>query len=372
MLDRVGDLGLEIKVDTNGNIYITGETLSSQFPFTVPPKSFQPVFGGGSDTGDAFVAKLDGTGTNLIYLTYLGGSGEDGGYDITIDGAGNAYIGGITQSGDFPVKNALFPKISGVADPTLGIYPSEGFVAELNTNGSALVFSTYLGGSALDLVDGIAIDPAGYIYVTGATASTDFPRVNPLPGQALFSGGAFDAFVARFTPGGTSLVYCTYLGGQAIDEGQGIAADTNGFAFVVGFTGSTNFPITANAFQRLLNLTNATGSLDAFLTKLTPAGALVFSTYLGGAYNDYGYRVTLDGSGNAYVTGPSQSLDFPNTVTNVPGLTRTISTNSFVNFDVFLTKFGPSGERIYSTIFGGTFDDAGWDVAVDRAGNAFG
>src|SRR5262249_45727266 len=124
--------------------------------------------------------------------------------------------------------------------------------------------------------------------------------------------------------------------------------------------------------QPLLNLTNETGSFDAFLTKFTPAGGLVFSTYLGGTYNDYGYRVTSDGLGDAYVTGPSQSLDFPNTVTNVPGLVRTTpSTNFLVNYDVFLTKFSPSGQRVYSTIFGGILDDIGWDVAVDAQGDAF-
>jgi hypothetical protein len=209
--------------------------------------------------------------------------------------------------------------------------------------------------------------------VTGFTVSTNFPLRNPLPGQSNYNGGAFDAFVTKFTPGGASLVFSTYLGGLAIDEGQGIAADSNGFAYVTGYTASTNFPITTNASQPLLNLTNETAAYDAFLTKFTPAGALVFSTFLGGTYNDYGYRVTLDASGNAYVTGPAQSLDFPNTVTNVPGLVRTtiLTTNTLVNFDVFLTKFSPTGQRIYSTIFGGNDEDVGWDVAVDSQGNAF-
>jgi hypothetical protein len=367
-----GDLGLAVKVDANGNIYFTGQTLSTQFPFPLSKDVFQPVFGGGSLNGDAFVAKVDNTGTNVIYLTYLGGGADDSGYDIAIDAAGNAYIAGFTQSPNFPVQNALFPRISGVADPAIGIYASDGFVTELNTNGSALVFSTYLGGSALDFTDGIAVDPGGNVYVTGVTASTDFPVRNPLPGQATFSGGLSDGFVTKFSPGGASIIFSTYLGGLAIDEGQGIAADPYGFAYVTGYTVSTNFPITFNASQPLLNLTNETGSFDAFLTKFTPAGALVFSTYLGGTYNDYGYRVTSDAQGYAYVTGPAQSLDFPVTVTNVPGLVRTTSsTNYFANYDVFLTKFSPSGQVVYSTIFGGTNDDIGWDVAVDAHGDAF-
>lgn len=367
-----GDLGLELKVDANGNIYFTGQTLSTQFPFPVSKNVFQPTFGGGAFNGDAFVAKVDSTGTNVLYLTYLGGAADDGGYDIAIDSSGNAYLAGFTESANFPTKNALFPRIKGILDPTTGLYPAEGFVTELNPDGSALVFSTYLGGSALDFTDGIAVDPAGNVYVTGATASRDFPIRNPLPGQATPSGGFSDAFVTKFSRGGTSIIFSTYLGGLATDEGQGIATDPFGFAYVTGYTASTNFPITFNASQPLLNLTNETGSFDAFLTKFSPDGALVFSTYLGGTYNDYGYRVTSDALGYAYVTGTAQSLDFPNTVTNVPGLVRTTpSTNFFVNYDVFLTKFSPSGQRVYSTIFGGTNDDVGWDVAVDSQGNAF-
>ena len=369
-----GDLGLEIKADTNGNIYITGETLSTQFPFPVSRNVLQPTFGGGVFNGDAFVAKIDSTGTNLIYLTYLGGNSDDAGYDIAIDNTGNAYITGMTESPNFPTtKNALFPAISGVADPTVGIYPPDGFVTELNTNGSALVFSTYLGGSAFDFADGIAVDPQGNVFVTGFTASTDFPLQNPVPGQTNLAGGIYDAFVTKFAPGGAALVFSTYLGGLGNDEGQGIAVDAKGFAYVTGYTASTNFPITANASQHFLNLTNETSSYDAFLTKFTPAGALAFSTYLGGTYNDFGYRVTLDGEGNPYVTGPAQSIDFPVTTTNVPGLVRTTTqyTNILVNYDVFLTKFTPNGLRAYSIIYGGTNDDVGWDVAVDLHNNAF-
>ena len=366
-----GDMGLEIKVDGTGNVYFTGETLSTQFPFPVGTNVLQRVYGGGSFNGDAFVAKLDSTGTNLVYVTYLGGLADDAGYDLAIDKAGNAYITGFTESPNFPMRNALFPAISGVADPTVGLYPPDGFVAELNTNGSALVFSSYLGGSGFDTADGIAVDPAGNIYVTGFTASDDFPIFNA--GQTNIASGFYDAFVTKLAPRGASLVFSTYLGGLSIDEGQGIAVDSKGFAYVTGFTASDDFPITTNAVQPFLNLTNGTAYYDAFLAKFTPVGGLVFSTYLGGTFSDFGYRVTVDGGGNAYVTGPSESLDFPITVTNVPGLVPKTSLYAGypANYDAFLTKFTPNGQLVYSTLFGGTNEDVGWDVAVDSQGNAF-
>src|SRR5262249_34336460 len=141
---------------------------------------FQAHFHGGTTTGDAFVAKLDNTGTNLLYFTYLGGTGDDGAYDMAIDDDGNAYLTGFTVSGDFPIKSAIYPKISGTPDVTFNLYPLEAFVTELNTNGSALVYSTYLGGSDKDLGSAIAVDPSGNAYVTGYTYSTNFPVVNAL------------------------------------------------------------------------------------------------------------------------------------------------------------------------------------------------
>src|SRR5262249_38208930 len=242
---NAGDLALSVKVDTNGNVYVTGQTFSTQFPFAIGGGSVQSHFAGGN--GDAFVAKLDNTGTNLVYFTYLGGSGDDNGLDIAIDDQGNAYIAGRTQSPNFPTRNALFPHISGTPDPTLLIYPTDGFVAELNTDGSALVFSTYLGGKNGDIADGIDVDPAGAVYVTSLTGSPNFPLRNPLPGHSTIAGGIQHAFVTKFTPGGTSLVYSTFLNGKAVDEGQGIATDAAGFAYVTGFTASTNFPVTADA-----------------------------------------------------------------------------------------------------------------------------
>jgi hypothetical protein len=364
------DLALAVKVDSAGSVYVTGQTLSTTFPFALPTNGVQRTFGGGSANGDAFVAKLDNTGKNLIYFTYVGGSSEDGGLDLAVDPAGDAYITGFTLSPDFPTRNALFPQIGGSA--IAGLFEADGFVSELNSNGSAFVYSTYLGGTNADVADGIDVDNAGNAYITGSTSSGDFPTRYPLAGQTTFLGGIYDGFVTKIAPQGTNLVYSTYLGGPGTDEGMGIAADSNGFAYVTGLTVSTNFPITTNAFQTILNNGDNTNSCDAFVTKFSPTGALVYSTFLGGAYNDYGYRIRIDGSGNSYVTGPSLSPDFPNTITNVPGLSRYgNSTNPVVSFDAFLAKLDSNGGLVYSTIFGGTSQDTAWDVAVDPSGNAF-
>jgi len=389
------DLGLAVKVDARGDFYLTGETLSTQFPFVLPTDAAQPNFGGGYYNGDAFVAKFDNTGTNLIYYTYLGGSGEDGGLDLAVDSLGHAYVAGFTLSADFPTKNALYPQISGTA--TLDIYPSDGFVSELNSNGSGFVYSTYLGGTNSDIADGIAVDKAGNAYVTGMTDSGDFPTLDPLEGQNTFLGGTFDAFVTKIAPNGASLVYSTYLGGLGTDEGQGIAADTNGFAYVTGLTISTNFPITANAFQTRLNNSANTTTSDAFVSKFSPSGALVYSTFLGGSANDFGYRITTDGSGNVYVTGPSISAAFPNTITDVPWLSRSGSpANAFVVGDSNSTDFpttnvfaplraNNSGVNdafvlvlnsnatavLYSGYLGGSASDSGYGVAVDAESSAY-
>jgi hypothetical protein len=365
---NAGDTGLSIKVDANGSVYLAGETLSTQFPWSIPGTSFQSKMLGGVTTGDAFVAKLDSTGTKLLYFTYLGGSADDGAYDMAIDKAGNAYVTGFTVSPDFPTQNALFPKISGTADSTFHLYPTDAFVAELNTNGSALVYSTYLGGTDKDVGSGIAVDSAGYTYVTGLTYSTNFPVLNA-PQTSL--AGNDDVFVAKFAPGGGSLIYSTYFGGIGTDEGEGIAADANGFAYVAGYTDSTNFPVTPNAVSTNLNGSGVSVSVfDGFAAKIAPNGqGLSYSTYLGGNENDYGYRIAVDGSGNAYVTGATQSTNFP--TTSVSGLTLGQNGTNAVNFDAFLTKLDNNGNIAYSTQFGGTDNDAGWDVAVDPSGRAF-
>jgi hypothetical protein len=283
------DLGQGIAVDSSGNAYVTGYTVSTDFP-TVSP--IQGVFGGYID---AFVAKLNPGGSALVYSTYLGGGGEDEGYGITADSSGNAYVTGSTRSTNFPTASPIQAVLRGSGDA---------FVAKVNPAGSALVYSTYLGGSSGGGGTGIAVDASGNAYVTGSTYSTDFPTANPL--QAV-SGGGDDAFVAKVNPAGSALVYSTYLGGSADDVGQGIAVDSTGNAYVTGYTTSTNFP-TASPPQAVYG----GGNYDAFVAKLNPSGsALVYSTYLGGNNEDFGYGVAVDSAGNAYVTGFTGSTNFP-------------------------------------------------------------
>ncbi|HLH52927.1 MAG TPA: SBBP repeat-containing protein [Verrucomicrobiae bacterium] len=365
---NAGDTGLAIKVDKNGAVYLAGETLSTQFLPAATGSPVQSQMHGGFNTGDAFVAKLDNTGSKLIYFTYLGGAGDDGAYDLAIDGLGNAFVTGFTVSPDFPMRNAIYPRISGQPDNTFNLYPVDAFVAELNTNGTALVYSTYLGGSDRDVGSAIALDSAGNTYVTGYTFSTNFPVYNALQGTLA---GNDDVFVTKIAAGGSNLVYSTYFGGVFIDEGEGIAVDSAGYACISGYTASTNFPITLGAAQTNLNGSGAAISVyDAFAAKFSPNGqGLVYSTYLGGSQNDYGYRVAVDASGNAYLTGATQSSDMPHQ--DVFGLTLGENGTNAVNFDAFMTKLSPAGVPLYTAQFGGTANDSGWDLAVDPSGRVF-
>jgi len=287
---RESEIGHAIAVDGSGNAYVTGETGSTDFP---TKNAFQPSRARG--VVHAFVTKLDAGGA-LAYSTYLGGSGGDYGHGVAVDGSGNAYVTGSTGSTDFPTKNAFQPsRARGVV---------HAFVTKLDAGG-ALAYSTYLGGSGGDGGSGIAVDGSGNAYVTGTTASTDFPTKNAF--QPSFAGIS-NAFVTKLDAGG-ALAYSTFLAGGGDDSGigYGIAVDGSGNAYVTGTTASTHFP-TKNAFQP-----SHTGpGYDAYVTKLDTGGALAYSTYLSGSGGgDTGYGIAVDGSGNAYVTGVTYSEDFP-------------------------------------------------------------
>ena len=252
-----------IAVNSLGNAYMTGETISTDFPTT--PGAFQTALAG-SAASDAFVTKLDTTKTgaaSLVYSTYLGGTLNDSGYGIAVDSLGNAYVTGVTYSTDFPTKNPFQGANAG---------GNQGFVTKLNAAGSALVYSTYLGGShPLTVFEeqgfAIAVDFAGSAYVAGHTDSLNFPTFRPF--QSASGGGAGDAFVAKFDPSGTKLVYSTYLGGSGRERGSGIAVDAASppNAYVTGLTDSTNFPTTTGAFQ-----TQSKGGFDAFVVKYDDSG----------------------------------------------------------------------------------------------------
>jgi hypothetical protein len=245
-----------IAVDALGNAYVTGTTSSTNFPTTIG--AFQTTFGGGGL--DAFVTKINPTGSGLVYSTYLGGSGDDDGSGIAVDALGNAYVAGTTSSTNFPTTPGAF-------QTTVGGF-EDAFVTKLNPTGSGLVYSTYLGGSGQDFGRGVALDSAGSAYVTGFTRSTNFPTTIGAF-QTTFGGGFGDAFVTKINPSGTGLVYSTYLGGSGDDGGGGIAVDSmpNPNAYVTGTTSSINFPTTPGAFQT----TFGGGPRDAFVTKIATA-----------------------------------------------------------------------------------------------------
>jgi Beta-propeller repeat len=345
------DTGYGIAMDRSGNAYVTGYTISTNFPVT--PGAFQTVCNGGGacaspDAPDAFVTKLNPSGSALIYSTYIGGTNTDYATAIAVDSSGNAYVTGVTASTDFPTMNPLQPAYGGNLDA---------FLTEINPSGTALVYSTYLGGSGQDTGYGIAVDSSGNAYVTGWTSSTDFPTMNPL--QATNGGGNFDAFVAKLNTAGSALVYSTYLGGNGQDQGFGIALDGSGNAYVGGTTTSSDFP-TMNPLQPANG-----GIFNAFVTKLNPTGsALVYSTYLGGSAYDYGQGIAVDNSGNAYVTGVTTSTDFP----TMNPLQPTYGGNG----DAFVTKLNPTGSAlVYSTYLGGSGQDTGYGIAADSSGNAY-
>jgi len=320
---------------------------------------------------DAFVVKLNSTGSALVYSTYLGGSHIDRGSGIAVDSEGNVYVTGGTRSIDFPVVNPLQVACAGP-------FCEDSFVAKLNATGSALVYSTYLGGSGNEEVfpPDIAVDPSGNAYVIGATTSSDFPTVNPLQAQlakCAFSGfhTCDDAFVSKLNATGSAFVYSTYLGGNDDDIGTGIAVDTSGDAYVAGFTSSTNFP-TVNPLQA-----KCAGSFcnDVFVAKLNAMGsALIYSTYLGGSNGDgssstsFLARIAVDPFGNAYVTGSTTSTDFP---TANPLQTSCAGPLSLCR-DIFVTKMNPTGSAlVYSTYLGGSDVDDSSGIALDASGNVY-
>ncbi len=374
-----GPLGNAIAVDDEGNAYVTG---MAGYDFPTTKDAFQssqlnPI------SNTAFVLKFNSKG-ELIYSTYLGGSGFDScapnrcykgdrGNGIAIDRHGNAYITGYTTSEDFPVKNAF--QNTNKAEGGL----TNGFVTKLDSSGSALIYSTYLGGhndqpgvSIGDAGYAIAVDEQGNAYVTGTTVSTDFPTKHPFQDQLNQFGQA--GFVTKLSPAGNALIYSTYLRGSVAEFAGGIAVDTHGNAYVTGSTVSPDFPV-KNAFQTELK----GGFGNAFVTKFAPDGeSLVYSTFLGGSGNglsngDGGAAIAVDRYGNAYITGSTASHDFPTKNAFQPAS----KASGLDGTSAFVTKLSPTGNSlVYSTYLGGTTGpfgtgDFGTAIAVDRDGNAY-
>jgi hypothetical protein len=341
------DQGNAIALDSSGSAYLTGRTDSVNFPTTVG--AFQTSPGGNSDT---FAAKLNPTGSALAYSTYLGGLNSDVGNAIALDSSGSAYLTGRTDSVNFPTTVGAFQ----TSQPGT----TAAFATKLNPSGSALAYSTYLGGSGGDDGLGIAVDSSGSAYLTGATTSADFPTTLGAF-QTTFGGGGEDAFATKFNASGSAPTYSTYLGGSNSDFGGGIAVDSSGSAYLTGGTGSTNFPTTAGAFQ-----TSLSGPTDATATKLNPSGtAPAYSTYLGGSSVEQGVGIAVDSSGSAYLTGQTNSANFPTTA-------DAFQTSFGGALDAYATKLSPSGAApTYSTYLGGSGTDQGSGIAVDSSGSAY-
>ena len=316
----------------------------------------------------------------LIYSTYLGGNGvasadlpggEDFANAVAVDRGGNAYVTGLTVSLDFPITSGAYQ--------TINRNQYTVFVTKLNPSGTALVYSTFLGGGYQDTPGGLAIDSGGNAYITGYTSSLDFPTTPGAFQPKGSNGNSIDSFVTKLNPTGTALIYSTYLGSPSYygdTTANGIVVDGSGNAFVVGGTAALDFPVTAGAFQTVLKH-SGTPRYNVFVTKFNPAGsALVYSTYLGGTRGgDEGASVAIDGSGNAYVVGSASSSDFPVT----PGAFQTKNVGSDLSDGGvgFATKLNPAGTAlIYSTYLGGSGQipfggDSPRSIAVDSNGSAY-
>ena len=416
----MGDGVNSIALDSKGYIYLYGDTSSSDFPIT--PGAYQTHLASPAGTGsaDAFVTKLSPDGSQVIWSTYLGGSMDEGPKGIALDSKGNIWLSGQTYSNDFPMVNPFQAQPHSYAT---------GYVSELSPDGTKLLYSTYIGGSSLDYAYGIVLDSSDEPIITGYTASTDFPVVNAIqpvhgPGQ---NG---DAFVTKFSADGSSLIFSTYLGGPSEDEATGIALDPSNNIYVTGLT-NTGFPTTPNSFQPTcvsaqnfcsfiakisasgqtldystymsdalaLGITvNATGNAfvtgyadyyfqttpgayqtqlgggglvkdpDAFVTEMDPTGSsMVFSTFLGGGGYEHGYAIALDSSNNVFLTGQTDSPDFP--------LQAPLQTVFYGGVpSVFVSELDNTGSSLlFSTFWGGGAPGYGAQqgnaIAVDGAGN---
>ncbi|MSO21919.1 MAG: hypothetical protein EXQ58_01415 [Acidobacteria bacterium] len=344
------DRGLGIAVDAEGSMYVAGVTQDDDFPQSFPSPCTVCDY--------LFVAKLNPSGSNsLIYAAYLGGAAADVGLDLAVDATGNVYVSGGTRSNNFPVTPGAFQTTLRGA--------SDAFVLKLNPAGDQLVYSTYLGGTREEgLGGGLAVDAAGHAYVTGVTDSLDFPT-SRVTFQRNFGGGNSDAFVTKLSVDGARLVYSTYLGGFDLDQGQGIAVDSAGRAYVTGRTRSPNLVI-HNAYQ----LSRRSTLDDAFLTKFSALGDLVtYSTFLGGSGNEAAYGIAVDDSGLAYLAGETDSTDF---VTTSDAFKKEHGGSDLDGFIVKLrTTASKSDSLVYSSFFGGSGNDAIRAVAAGPSGTVY-
>jgi len=343
------DLGSSIAIDGSNNVYIAGTTSSANFP------THGPAFPGSAGLSDIFVTKIDLTGGNIVYSTYIGGSDLDRADGIAIDGSGNAYVVGRVGS-----TSINFPTTAGALATTYRGGDFDGVLFKLNAQGNALVYSTFIGGEDNDSTEGIAVDSSGNAYITGGTRSNGFP-VTASAFQS-FRTGDTDAYLTKLNASGSAVLYSTLLGGGSTDRGSGVVVDSSGNAYVAGYASSVDFP-TQNAFQGFSG-----GSFDAFIAKIdtnaSGAASLVFATYLGGIGDDKAYGIAIDsGANNVYVVGQTSSNNLPLLNPAQPAFGG--------SFDAWVAKISSTGAKVYTTYLGGTGDDRGTGIKVNAAGEAY-
>lgn len=383
--------------DAAGNIYVSGNTISTTFPAT--PGAFQTTYHGGScargltpggPCSDGFVAKWDPSGSRLLWATYFGGSGDDFVQGMAVSPSGDVYLTGWTNSFDFPVTSgAVQTRYRGAGFSSSFYYVlGDAFVVKLNSSGNALIYSTYLGGTGADIGAAVVVDSAGNAYVTGATFSADFPvtsgalqSTNHASSQPITGS---NAFIVKLNATGSAFAYSTYLGGSGVaggipgDGAGAIAVDASGIAYVTGYTHSTDFPTTPGAFQTSLRDTAVSfiGGGDAFLARISASGStLLSSTYFGGKAGEQPSAIALDSSGTIFIAGATDSPDLPKTANALksgigPGVCGGDGRgNPILCSDAFVARFDPSGSNLlYATYLGGTSADSASAIAVDSEG----
>ncbi|MEW6413309.1 MAG: SBBP repeat-containing protein [Candidatus Zixiibacteriota bacterium] len=337
-----------IDIDGDGNIYVTGNTFSTNYPVVEP---LQSVYAGGEK--DIFVSKLN-PADGLLYSTYLGGSGNDENPRLVVDSDHNILLIGRTFSSDFPTASALYSTRQGLSDA---------FVAKISSDGDSLVYSTYLGGMHDEWGTGIAVDSSDCAYLTGITESDDFPTVNAYCSYLVKND---DSWVTKITPDGSSLVYSTYIGGSGHDRTRDIQVDALGRAYITGETYSSDFPM-VNAFDDNF-AKNTEGIVDAFLVRFSSDGtSLEYSTFIGGSDDDWCNALDVTEDGKATVVGDTESDDFP---TLNPIQAEHSPDTGYLGTDIFVTGFSADGRNlVYSTYLGGIDDDLSEDIAFGPFGS---
>jgi hypothetical protein len=321
------DRDSEVAVNVQGDIFIAGRTFSNDFPLLNP---IQGVYGGGS--GDAFLSKISGGSYQLLFSTYLGGNDLELSGGIALDQNGDVFVTGSTNSADFPIVS------TGIPQPQTGQDNLDVFISKIAGDGSSLLFSALFGGAEPDTGNAVSVDPSGNALVVGETSSIDFPVVSPI--QAVNNGDS-DVFITRVAGNGSSLLFSTYLGGHLVDVGLGVVVGGAGNVFLTGRTSSDDFP----QINPLPGMAYP-GFGDAFVARQSPAGNLVWSTYLGGVYTDFGNSIVVDSIGRPVVAGWTNSPDFP-------------TANAFQPFlrdapDGFVSRINHGGTVLeFSTYLGG-------------------